>query len=229
MGDAFNRPLLMTREGIDLTLSDVRRSLEQQWRIECVSMLPDTYEHFGAVVLPYSRLHLAEVKRRCEHVRRRDRAVGLVVLAVHGEFDDRLSVLASGADEYLVASELTVREISTRIRLIIAKRHLEADAPRASFGVFTVNLIRPLVSFGSQSEELPLHQWQLLKCLVQAMGQIVTTNHLCTFARIQPGAHHCNLQNAMSRLRRRLRPFSDQIETVKGVGYRIIAGEHISR
>jgi DNA-binding response OmpR family regulator len=90
-----------------------------------------------------------------------------------------------------------------------------------SFGSFVVDLLRPTASIDNRTEELPLQQWQLLKCLVQAMGQPVAAEALCRFAGIQASVNHANLQNAMSRLRKRLGGFSDRIVTMKGVGYRI--------
>jgi DNA-binding response OmpR family regulator len=93
---------------------------------------------------------------------------------------------------------------------------------KISCGIFGVDLERPLVSVKNRTEELPVHQWQLMKVLVQAMGQPVAAEALCKFAGIQASPHHANLQNAMSRLRRRLEGVSNRIATVKGVGYRII-------
>jgi len=223
VGHVSQKPLLMTGEDVeDAQLREIRESLERQWRVERMPALPETYEGFSAAVLQFGRPQPGEVARHCAEVRRRDDSVGLVVLAGHGELDHRLSALASGADEYLVANELTAREIHTRIRLTIAKRPLRVEAPSVCYGVFAVDLLRPVVRVQARAEELPLHQWQLMKCLVQSMGQIVAADDLCEFAGIQKSANHSNLQNAMSRLRRRLEGFSDQIATVKGVGYRIV-------
>lgn len=223
MTDIDHRLLLMTvEEADDARLREIGKALERQWRIERVTSLPDTYDAFGAAIVHSGRPRLGEVAGQCSKIRDRSNSVALVVLAAHGDLHDRLAALAVGADEYLVIDELTAREVVMRIRLAIAKRATRAEIPKLSCGIFVVDLLRPQVSVKGCNEELPVHQWQLMKRLVQAMGQPVTADALCRFAGIQASPNHANLQNAVSRLRRRLEGFSNRIATVKGVGYRII-------
>ena len=222
--DVDQKLLLTTvEEADDSAFRLIGKALERQWRIERVTSLPETYEHFGAAIVHAGGSRPTEVAGECSKIRDRSNSVALVVLAAHGDFHDRLVALTAGADEYLVMDELGPHEMVMRIRLAIARRATQAEIPMVSCGIFAVDLLRPVVSVEGCSEELPVHQWQLMKCLVQAMGQPVTADVLCQFANIQASPNHANLQNAMCRLRRRLEGFSNRIATVKGVGYRIIS------
>lgn len=80
----------------------------------------------------------------------------------------------------------------------------------------------PMATLNGRALELTVSEWRLLICLTRASGAIVPAAELCRASGISPSATHANLRNEISRLRRKLKPHSDYIQTVRNSGYRLL-------
>ena len=81
---------------------------------------------------------------------------------------------------------------------------------------------RQVVLDGRPAVSLTLREYDLLATLVACAGEVVSGRELARRMRPPPGGTGSNLVAVhMSRLRDKLGPLGAQIETVRGVGYRL--------
>lgn len=159
-------------------------------------------------------------------LRRGQNMVPVILLTALGELDDKVDGLDAGADDYLV-KPFAFEELLARIRCIRRRpRIYEADA-LCSFGDITYNTTENVLTGPLGTCTLSKKEGALLECLLQNSSQILSRTILLTKvwgpdAEVEEG----NLDNYMYFIRRRLKSVSSTVavSTVRGVGYRLTAG-----
>lgn len=153
---------------------------------------------------------------------RRDGAlVPIIVLTARDLTSDRVQGLDAGADDYLV-KPFDPEELSARVRAI-TRRAAGLTAPRERFGEVEVE-----VELGSRSEYIHQHrisltgrEWAVLEALVRRPGRLVSRADLESLVHGLDGEIASNaLEVHISALRRKLG--RHLIETVRGMGYRVV-------
>jgi DNA-binding response OmpR family regulator len=151
--------------------------------------------------------------------RLREDRLSLPILAVSGPCDARLraAALRVGADDFISvpfdAEELAVRALALVRRTTSQSRHARAGAFFADFG-------RRQVFVDGRRVGLTLREFDLLATLIERSGEVLTRQDLAGPAGLA-GSESNVVDVHMSRIRDKLGAYAVQIETVRGLGYRL--------
>jgi DNA-binding response OmpR family regulator len=145
------------------------------------------------------------------------RDLPVIVLTARGSVDERVQGLDVGADDYL-AKPFAFEELLARVRARL--RQGAGPATELRTGDLVVNLLTREVWLSDRSIVLPARQFSLLEELMRHPGQVRTRPELLSTVwgmEFDPGSNLVDVY--VGYLRRKLG--SAQIETVRGVGYRL--------
>ncbi len=164
----------------------------------------------------------------CRRVRR-DSIVPILMLTARSEEIDRVLGLEVGADDYLV-KPFGIRELLARVKAMLRRVELfreagnDAPPPVLVSGSLTVDLAQHVVSVAGDPVELTPKEFDLLALLVHNPGRAFARDYLLekVWGYDYPGFDR-TVDTHVLRLRKKLGPAGDQIETVWGVGYRLAA------
>jgi DNA-binding response OmpR family regulator len=160
-------------------------------------------------------------------VARRLRAGGsqtaILMLTARDTVGDRVTGLDAGADDYLV-KPFAFEELAARLRALsrrgtpVGKR----PEPRLQVGAICLDEVARRVMVNEASVELSPREFSLLECLLRHPGQTLTRDQLLDQAWPFGVAVTPNAVDAyVHYLRDKLGAAGRQIETVRGVGYRL--------
>lgn len=145
--------------------------------------------------------------------------VPIIVLTARGEVDDRVEGLDLGADDYLT-KPFAFDELLARIRA--RRREIEGGpATTLSVGDITLDIPTRRVQVGERRIDLTAREYALLQVFLRRPGQVLTREQLLSQVwelDWDPGSNVVDVY--VGYLRRKLG--SGRIETVRGMGYRLI-------
>ena len=167
-----------------------------------------------------------EVLRRI----RRTSAVPVLMLTARGEETDRVVGLEVGADDYLT-KPFSMRELVARVHALLRRVEqiqtmLQADRTEADQSIESGGLrldpIAHRATLDGEPIDLSRTEYDLLYLLLRNPGRAFSRAYLLdtVWGETYVGGDR-SVDNAMLRLRKKLGPIGDQIETVWGVGYRL--------
>ncbi len=160
---------------------------------------------------------------------RRDQAtahIPIVMLTARAAEMDRVLGLELGADDY-VTKPFSPRELVLRIRKLLA-RAKAAEEPLAHLriGELEIDVPRHRVTIRGEPVDLTATEFKLLEILARRRGRVQTRDRL-----LQDVWGYDNpidsrtVDTHMRRLREKVGPLADYLETIRGVGYRFRAQE----
>jgi two-component system, OmpR family, phosphate regulon response regulator PhoB len=164
-----------------------------------------------------------------EALRRRSQTqdVGVILLTARKEEADRIRGLSLGADDYLV-KPFAPQELVLRVGAVLRRL---AGPPVASgsklvAGPLTIDRAAHRVSVAGKDIELTATEYRLLVTLVERRGRVQTRAQLLEAVwEAHPDIQTRTVDMHMQRLRAKLGPAADLLETVRGFGYRFSAAE----
>ncbi len=159
------------------------------------------------------------------------RDVGVIMLTARREEADRIRGLALGADDYLT-KPFSPNELTLRVAAII--RRLAAPSTTSGSqlvaGSITVDRSAHRVTVDGQELLLTATEYKLLLTLLERRGRVQTRPQLLeTVWDAQPDIQTRTVDMHVQRLRTKLGEAGDQIETVRGFGYRFKSAEKAAR
>ncbi len=149
--------------------------------------------------------------------------IPLVMLTAKGEEVDRIVGLELGADDY-IPKPFSPREVVLRIKAVLRRRGgapAEGDESLESGGI---RLDPSAHKVAVRGAEVPLTatEFRLLRVLLERQGRVQTRSRLLTDVwGYAEDVDSRTVDTHVRRLRRKLGPEADRIETVIGVGYRL--------
>lgn len=150
------------------------------------------------------------------------RAMPKIVMTARDSLEERLACLNGGADDYL-AKPFHLKELDARLNAVL--RRPRTPRPCLTCGALTYDPQSREASVRGAPFDVNRRELQLLELLLGAVGRSVTRaflgRHIYRFDEV-PGENA--LEAIVSRLRARLRTVDAgvQIETVRGIGYRLM-------
>jgi two-component system alkaline phosphatase synthesis response regulator PhoP len=166
----------------------------------------------------------------CRELRKTSQ-VPIIMITALGEETDRIIGLELGADDYL-SKPFSTREVLARIKAVLRRSQSET-APAVGGNVLhgpgglRLDVERYQASAGGSSLVLTRLEFDLLSLFLQHPGQVWTRERMLEQAWGYDFAGDTRaVDSAVKRLRAKLRAASEQadcIETVRGVGYRLLA------
>jgi two-component system OmpR family response regulator len=156
------------------------------------------------------------------------RAMPKIVMTARDSLAERLACLNGGADDYL-AKPFHLQELDARLNAVL--RRPRARRSCLTCGALTYDPLSKEASVRGVPFDVNRRELQLLELLLRAIGRSVTRAFLGReIYRFDETPGENALEAIVSRLRARLRSIDAgvQIETVRGIGYRLMpeAGEH---
>jgi two-component system OmpR family response regulator len=161
-----------------------------------------------------------EVARR---LRTAGSAVPILMLTARDAVTDRVAGLDAGADDYLV-KPFAFEELAARLRSI-TRRPAAPSSTVLTCGALVLDDVRRTVTVDDRPVDLSPREFSLLEALLRHPGQVLTRDQLLDHAWPFGVAVTPNSVDAyVAFLRRKLGPaVARQIETVRGVGFRLRA------
>ena len=162
-----------------------------------------------------------DVARR---IRRSGSAVPILFLTARDAVADRVSGLDAGGDDYLV-KPFAFEELTARLRSI-TRRPTSPPVALLACGPITLDDVARAVCVDGRPVDLSPREFSLLEALMRHPEQVLTRDQLLDHAWPFGVAVTPNSVDAyVAFLRRKLGPAAaGQIETVRGVGFRLRAG-----
>jgi DNA-binding response OmpR family regulator len=158
-------------------------------------------------------------------------AVPVIMLTARDEPIDRVRGLEAGADDY-VAKPFDHLELMARVRAVLRRLDVKAPTPgRAPYrnGVLEIDTEAHEARVHGERVPLTATEWRVLELLVANAGWVVPHERLVArvWGREDPGDLE-SLRVFVGRLRAKLGDDAAApryIETVRGLGYRLLGGE----
>ena len=163
-----------------------------------------------------------EVCRRIKGAER-TRNVPVVMLTAKGEEMDRVVGFELGADDY-VTKPFSVRELTLRLQAVL-RRSTAAPVEAAPERVGPIRLDAEAHRAFVGAEELPLTplEFRLLSTLMARAGRVQSREQLLADVwEMSPDLETRTVDTHVKRLREKLGEARELLETVRGVGYRLV-------
>ena len=163
----------------------------------------------------------------CRDVRRHS-TTPIIMLTAMGEETDRIVGLQVGADDY-VSKPFNARELLARIRAVLRRTVMPADAPgprsnTLSFAGWRLDLVRrDLLSPDGVAVDLTSGEYDLLLAFAESPQTVLSRERLLELSHNKVfTAYDRSIDVQVSRLRRKLEDENHAdplIKTVRGIGY----------
>ena len=153
------------------------------------------------------------------------RDVAVLLLTARKEEPDRIQGLSLGADDYLT-KPFSPQELVLRVGAIL-RRVGASLAPSDVLTVGAIDIDRGAhkVSVAGEEVDLTPTEFKLLLTLAERRGRVQARAHLLeTVWEAAPDIQTRTVDMHIQRLRTKLGPAGDLVETVRGFGYRLKAG-----
>ena len=152
------------------------------------------------------------------------RHVPVVMLTARGEESERVLGFEAGADDYVV-KPFSVRELVLRLRAVLRRTGAELESsPPVELGLIRVEPDTHRCFVAGERVHLTLLEFRLLHYLLVRPGAVRTREALLEEVwGLSSALETRTIDTHVMRLREKLGPARHYIETVRGVGYRLIA------
>jgi two-component system, OmpR family, phosphate regulon response regulator PhoB len=160
----------------------------------------------------------------------RTRGTLIIMVTAKGEEIDRVVGFELGADDY-VTKPFSVRELLLRIQAVLRRGEDQEIAAVFSAGDMRVDRDAHRAWIGDQEVTLTALEFKLLVTLYDRRGRVQTRERLLSDVwGIDADVTTRTVDTHVKRLREKLGPSGELIETVRGVGYRFSdEGTHAAR
>jgi len=157
-----------------------------------------------------------EVARRV----RAESDVPIIMLTARDEEVDKLVGLGLGADDYVV-KPYSPREVVARVKAVLRRANGPSPSGLLRVGALEVDLSTYLTRCHGQEVALTPSELRLLALLAKEPGVVRGRAELLAVLGDDRFADHRTVDAHVKNLRRKLGPCEEQLETVRGVGYRV--------
>jgi two-component system response regulator TctD len=153
--------------------------------------------------------------------RRRANRTPVIVLTARSEVSDRISLLDLGADDYII-KPFDFSELEARCRAVLRRQDGSGDNAK-KFANVTFDSTKGILRIGERTENLRNRELRLLEVFFSSPNQIFAKTYLMDrlFSFAEDVSENA-IEVYVGRLRKKLEGSSAKIETVRGVGYRMV-------
>lgn len=148
------------------------------------------------------------------------RAMPVLILTARDSWHEKVAGIDAGADDYLT-KPFHMEELLARVRALIRRAGGHAS-PLLECGQVSLDTRSGRVCVAGRAITLTSHEFRVLEYLMHRPGDIVSRTELTEHIYAQDFDRDSNtIEVFVGRLRKKLPP--DAIETVRGMGYRLVA------
>jgi two-component system alkaline phosphatase synthesis response regulator PhoP len=162
----------------------------------------------------------------CKKLRISDNQVPVLMLTARDEDIDEIIGLEIGADDYMT-KPFNPRKLVARVRAILRRSEAVQDAPKAPLhiGDLVIDAARREVAINDHTLQLRTQEFDLLLTLAQHKGLVLSREQLLEKAwGYDYYGQSRTVDVHVGHLRRKIAGSSVHIETVTGVGYKLVTG-----
>jgi DNA-binding response OmpR family regulator len=160
----------------------------------------------------------------CKTIRAENNQVPIIMLTARDDDIDKILGLELGADDYLT-KQFNPRELVARVKAVL-RRQNRGDAVIQGMlrvGDLEIDLDRREVRAGEESVELRTQEFELLKILAEKPGRVFKREQLLSLAwGFNFYGQTRTVDVHIAQIRRKIQKSHVKIETVTGIGYKLI-------
>ncbi len=155
--------------------------------------------------------------------------VPVIMLTARSDEIDRVVGFEVGADDYVVKSSFSVRELVLRVRAVLRRQEARGNEGSQGqdlwvHGDLTIDEAGHRVLLAGDELSLTATEFKLLQALASRPGRVQTRGSLLQDVwGMPPDLNTRTVDTHVKRLREKLGHLSESLETVRGVGYRFNA------
>ena len=160
-----------------------------------------------------------------QRLRADGRTMPILILTARSSWQDKVTGLEAGADDYLV-KPFEYPELAARIKALL-RRSLKAASDVLTLGPLAIDFSAQAATLNGAPMELTTFEYRVLELLVRERARVVTKQELTDYLYPHDQDRDSNvLEVLVGRLRRKLDPAGTlaPIETLRGRGYRFTLG-----
>ncbi|TRW99340.1 response regulator transcription factor [Paracoccus sp. M683] len=149
------------------------------------------------------------------------RDIPVIMMTASASVSDRVATLDQGADDF-ITKPFDFAELQARCRAVLRRRQGVVDS-RQHFAGFIFDALAATLTVGDEVRELRARELRLLEILLSRPGQTYSKPHLIDrlFSFDEEVSDNA-IEVYVGRLRRKLEGSGARLETLRGVGYRLI-------
>lgn len=151
--------------------------------------------------------------------------VAIIFLSAKTEEGDRIQGLEVGADDY-ICKPFSNKELLLRVQSVFRRLDDSGDQPKGvvlQIGAITMDVDHHRVVVHGQPIELTATEFKLLRVLMERKGRVQARDHLLLNVwNYETEIETRTVDTHVRRLREKLGSEASLIETVRGVGYRMV-------
>ncbi|RYF42347.1 MAG: response regulator transcription factor [Comamonadaceae bacterium] len=156
-----------------------------------------------------------------QKLRAAGRKIPILILTARGSWQDKVTGLEAGADDYLV-KPFEYPELAARIKALL-RRSMHAGGDVLSVGPVSLDIPAQAARLNGVAMDLTAFEYRVLEFLVRERARVVSKQELADYLYPHDQDRDSNvLEVLVGRLRRKLDPQGTlaPIETLRGRGYR---------
>ena len=162
----------------------------------------------------------------CKRLRQRDDPAAILMLTARDEDIDKILGLELGADDYLT-KPFNPRELVARVKAILRRgreaRSVKAGPAPLQLADLVIDPASREVRLGERTLDLRAQEFDLLLTLAQARGRVLTREQLLQQAwGFDFYGQTRTVDVHVAHLRKKLEGSSVKIETITGIGYKLV-------
>ncbi len=154
------------------------------------------------------------------------KGIPIIFLTARGEPDDRIKGFETGADDY-ICKPFDSRELMLRIQALFKRLQRpsegEEEAKTLVIGRVVIDIDKHRLTVAGNEIDLTATEFKLLRLLVERKGRVQSReNLLVNVWNYEADIETRTVDTHIRRLREKLGPDASVIQTVRGVGYRVV-------
>ena len=210
-----------------LSKQDIAVDIARDGRVAYDKLLKSKYDLviMDWMIPDVSGLNLISWMRKKEHIQYK---TPVLMVTAKSDPDSIVLGLETGADDYMVKPfdfnvlRARVRNLLERTEFIKKSQKKESSAFPLSMGDLILNKDSHEVTVAGRSVDLTYSEFRMLEILISNQGRVLSRKQITSFIQgadvVVAGR---TIDTHISSLRKKLGPYGDRIETIRGVGYRI--------
>lgn len=154
-------------------------------------------------------------------LRAEGRDLPILILTARGKWEEKVTGLEAGADDYLV-KPFHMEELLARVKALL-RRAAGSGRDELSFGPLNLDTTGQKVSLNGEAIELTAYEYRLLEYLARHPGKVIPKSELADYLYPHDDDRDSNvIEVLIGRVRRKIDADNtmNPIETLRGRGYR---------